>query len=43
MTPAAEWQVCCFFNVCIHYPLIYDTLFNKIVLHQRFEVVGNIS
>ena len=24
MTPAAEWQVV-FFNVCIHYPLIYDT------------------
>ena len=24
ITPAAEWQVF-FFNVCIHYPLIYDT------------------
>lgn len=24
ITPAAEWQAA-FFNVCIHYPLIYDT------------------
>lgn len=28
ITPAAEWQVA-FFNVCVHYPLIYTSLASK--------------